>query len=171
MTIKKGKYLDTLTANLPLGFALLLSALLALVIYRDGREYLIPNPLCAAIGLAFFPAAWALGLPLLPALLAAGIAFLVTFGLFSLNAFGGGDAKLLTVLMLWTGWSLTSLQFLFLMAMLGGFFALLLLLSRALLRRHAPKLRLFTHGAPIPYGIPIAVAFLIMLWQGRIFAL
>ena len=157
--------------SLPLAFALLLSALLVLVIYRDGREYLIPNPLCAAIGLVFFPAVWALGLPLLPALLAAGVTFVVTFGLFSLNSFGGGDAKLLTVLMLWTGWSLTSLQFLFLMAMLGGFFALLLLLFRALLRRRTPALRLLMPGAPIPYGIPIALAFLLMLWEGRIFAL
>jgi Flp pilus assembly protein protease CpaA len=57
------------------------------------------------------------------------------------------------------------------MAMLGGFFALLLLLFRALLRRRTPALRLLMPGAPIPYGIPIALAFLLMLWEGRIFAL
>jgi prepilin peptidase CpaA len=157
---------------LPLAFAALLSALLLAVIYRDGRAYLIPNPLCAAIGLLFFPAAWLLGLPLLPALLAGLVTFLITFALFSVNAFGGGDAKLLTVLMLWTGWSMTSLQFLFLMAMLGGGVALVLLLLRAFLKRRSAYLpRLLQQGAPIPYGIPIALAFLLMLWEGRVFAI
>jgi prepilin peptidase CpaA len=160
---------DAVANYFPLAFALMLSGLLAAVIYRDGRDYLIPNTICLAIAGLFFPAALALGFPLLPALLAGGLALAVTFGLFALKIFGGGDAKLLPALMLWTGWNLVSLQFLFLMAILGGVFALLLLVLRLLLRRYSHLPRLFQPGAPIPYGIAIAAAFLWLLWQGRIF--
>ncbi|MFN8930225.1 MAG: prepilin peptidase, partial [Alphaproteobacteria bacterium] len=114
-------------------------------------------------------AALMLGLPLLPALLAAFITLIVTFGLFALNLFGGGDAKLLPALMLWTGWNIASLQFLFLMAILGGVFALLLLALRFMLRRRASLPKLLQPAAPIPYGIAIAMAFLGLLWQGKIF--
>ncbi|MFN7401218.1 MAG: prepilin peptidase, partial [Alphaproteobacteria bacterium] len=87
--------MDALASYFPLAFALILSGLLSVVIYRDGRDYVIPNILCLAIAGLFLPAALMLGLPLLPALLAAFITLIVTFGLFALNLFGGGDAKLL----------------------------------------------------------------------------
>jgi prepilin peptidase CpaA len=161
--------MDAVASYFPLVFALMLSALLAAVIYRDGRDYLIPNTLSIAVAALFFPAALLLGLPLLPALLAGGIAFAITFGLFALKLFGGGDAKLLPALMLWTGWNLTSLQFLFLMAILGGVLAIVLLALRFLLRRRAGLPQLLQPGAPIPYGIAIASAFLWLLWQGQIF--
>jgi prepilin peptidase CpaA len=86
-----------------------------------------------------------------------------------LNLFGGGDAKLLPALILWTGWHLTSLQFLFLMALLGGALSIALLVLRFLLRRRAGLPQLLQSGAPIPYGIAIAMAFLGLLWQGKIF--
>jgi prepilin peptidase CpaA len=161
--------MDALASYFPLAFALILSGLLSVVIYRDGRDYVIPNILCLAIAGLFLPAALMLGLPLLPALLTAFITLIVTFGLFALNLFGGGDAKLLPALILWTGWHLTSLQFLFLMALLGGALSIALLVLRFLLRRRAGLPKLLQSGAPIPYGIAIAMAFLGLLWQGKIF--
>lgn len=154
---------------------LLLTLAMAAVIVSDAVRYLIPNWLNIAL-LAFFGVA-AFFLPVHPVsgLMAAGLALAIGLGIFSLGFMGGGDVKLLVVLMLWTGWSMLSLQFLFLTGVFGGALVLIVLL----LRRIVPPMlfhenpgkslpRLLTRGQPVPYGIAIALAFLCLLWMGQI---
>jgi prepilin peptidase CpaA len=83
--------------------------------------------------------------------------------LFACRMLGGGDVKLLAAMALWSGLHLI-LPLLFLVAVIGGGFALVVLGLRqplvqasllAVLRR-APA---FLYSRmPIPYGIPIAIA-------------
>jgi prepilin peptidase CpaA len=83
--------------------------------------------------------------------------------LFACRILGGGDVKLLAAMALWCGIHLL-VPLLFLTAIIGGVFALIVLGLRqplvqiaflAVLRR-APA---FLHAKmPIPYGIPIAIA-------------
>ena len=168
MTTEKEVSVDAISSYLPQGIALLLSGFLLLVIWYDFREFIIPNGLNLAIAALFLPAAYFLHLPILWSLAAAGLMLGLAICLFLFNFMGGGDAKLLPALMLWTGWGATSFEFLVLMAILGGALAFVLLIVRWLIpQSFAPPL--FKRGAPIPYGIPIALAFLILLWQREIF--
>lgn len=136
--------------------------LYAAVIVFDARHYVIPNWLnfgIAALYVAYFalvlPQPWWDGVAACGAMLAVG------FLLFSLGIMGGGDVKLLTVSMLWTGWSALSLQFVFATAIVGGILTIALLI----LRRVVPLLkirslpRILMRGQPVPYGIAIALAF------------
>lgn len=152
-------------------FALLLSVAMGVVMVRDVMHYVIPNTLNAAI-LGLYPfAAYLLGLPWPMALLAAALVLLVGLGIFALGLMGGGDVKLLVVLTLWTGWTLATPYFLILTVMLGGLLVVAVLIMRFLLpplykKRNLP--RLLTKKEPVPYGIAIALAFLLMLWGGDI---
>ncbi|HVA14149.1 MAG TPA: prepilin peptidase [Stellaceae bacterium] len=145
-------------------FALVFAALSDLVSLR------IPNWLTGALALAFPVAAliaehavaghsidWLSHIE-------AGAAVLVGAAiLFACRMLGGGDVKLLAAMALWSGLHLI-LPLLFLVALIGGVFALVVLGLRqplvqasilATLRR-APA---FIHSRmPIPYGIPIAIA-------------
>lgn len=97
----------------------------------------------------------------------AGAVLLVTFTLFSIGGMGGGDAKLMTGIALWTGYSLILLQFLVYSALLGGLLTMLVLSLRAspvavvlsqmdFIRRIADK------DTGIPYGIALGIAGLII---------
>ena len=162
----------------PLFFAVSLSALMLAVIRFDLLHYLIPNSLNIAVFLLYFPAAYALQLDVVSGLLAAGVILLVGLGIFALGLMGGGDIKLLTALGLWFGFSETLAIFLILATLLGGALSLLALLARASVGRlwlkYAPETtlpRVLTKGQPVPYGIAIAAAFLVLLWRGEVFAL
>jgi len=94
--------------------------------------------------------------------------FAVGAVLFSLRVMGGGDVKLFAAVALWTGlgWLL---PFVVLTTFIGGAFALVVLLLRApavqlavlsLFKRLPP----FAHEkTPIPYGVPIAIAGIMMV--------
>ena len=87
----------------------------------------------------------------------------VTFLLFSLNAMGGGDAKLLAATAVWMGPGLPLAQYLVWGAMLGGVLTLVLLALRySPLAAPASNTRLFRHladrNAGIPYGIALGAA-------------
>ena len=87
----------------------------------------------------------------------AGVAFLVCFGLFALNVFGGGDAKMIPAVMLGLG-PQAAFAFLFWMALSGGVLAAILVLGRRYPGRdRMPGLlkKSFTHGEGVPYGISI----------------
>ncbi len=76
---------------------------------------------------------------------------------------GGGDAKLLSALALWTGIS-QLIELLLVTTMMGGLFALLLWGARRL-RPALPgplSCELLRHGAPIPYGVAIAAGGLLL---------
>ncbi|HEY3916790.1 MAG TPA: prepilin peptidase [Stellaceae bacterium] len=87
--------------------------------------------------------------------------------LFACRVLGGGDVKLLAAMALWSGLHLV-LPLLFLVAIIGGLFALLVLgLRQPLVQasilgtlRRAPA---FIYSRmPIPYGVPIAIAGVLM---------
>lgn len=145
-------------------FALVLAALSDLVSLR------IPNWLTGALALAFPVAALivahgAAGRPVdwLSHIEAGAAVFAGAAVLFACRLLGGGDVKLLAAMALWSGLPMV-MPLLFLVAIIGGAFALVVLGLRqpvvqasilALLRR-APA---FLYARmPIPYGIPIAIA-------------
>ena len=172
-------FMDMLPFTLPpLFFAVSLSALMLAVIRFDALHYLIPNSLNMAIFMLYLPAIYFLKFDAVSGLMAAGVILLVGLGIFALGLMGGGDIKLLTALGLWFGFSETLAIFLILTTLLGGVLSLLAVLARAIIGRvwlkHAPEIplpRVLTKGQPVPYGIAIAAAFLLLLWRGEVFAL
>lgn len=145
-------------------FALVFAALSDLVSLR------IPNWLTGALALGFPVAALIAGIGLsgpgidwISHIEAAAAVFAVGAMLFACRILGGGDVKLLAAMALWCGIHLL-VPLIFLTAVIGGVFALIVLGLRhslvqtailAVLRR-APA---FLHAKmPIPYGIPIAIA-------------
>ena len=133
------------------------------------REFIIPNTLCLAIAMLYLPGFYFLGLNPLNGLTTGVIVLVVGMGLFALKVMGGGDIKLLAALALWTGWSQVTITFLVYMALFGGVFAIAVLVLRRVVRVPNPP-KILTKGQPIPYGVAIAFAFLVVLWQGNIFA-
>ena len=152
-------------------FALILTGFMAAVVVTDAARYVIPNTLNLFLLLLYPFAAYMLGLNWPWALLAAAIALLIGMGIFALGLMGGGDIKLLVVLVLFTGWNLSTAHFLFLTGICGGLLVLVVLLARWVLPplfkgRELP--RLLTRKQPVPYGIAIAAGFLVVLWTGQI---
>lgn len=151
-----------------------LTVLYLLVVWYDGKSYIIPNWLNLLIMasyplllLAGWPEPWWGGLAAFGAMLAVGMVF------FFLGIMGGGDVKLLTVSMLWTGWGDASLQFIIFTAFAGGALALAVLIIRRLvvpvvvrLKPNRTIARIWQRGQPIPYGLAIAAAFIGLLWMG-----
>lgn len=96
--------------------------------------------------------------------LAAGaIALAICFGLFLINAMGGGDAKLIAATAIWTGFSFSLAQYLLISAIAGGVLTLCILLMRKLINRDKVKniaflYRLSDPAKGIPYGIALAIA-------------
>lgn len=154
---------------------LALSLCMVWVAISDAKSYIISNRLNAVL-LALFVA----GVVLLPIhewwlnLAAAAPILFVGLGIFALGLMGGGDVKLLVVLALWTGWDITTAQFIFLTAIAGGLLVVVVLLARWLIaplwkgKNNRPLPRLLTRKQPVPYGIAIAMAFGWMLWTGMI---
>ena len=130
----------------------------------------IPNWLTGALALAFPIAALIAGVGLsghnvdwLSHIEAGAAVFAGGAMLFACRILGGGDVKLLAAMALWCGLHLL-VPLIFLTALIGGAFGLIVLGLRqplvqttilAVLRR----LPAFLHAkTPIPYGIPIAIA-------------
>lgn len=152
-----------------------LTFLYVLVILLDAKRYIIPNwlnlvilasyPLLLLVG---WPEPWWGGFAAFGVMLAFGML------LFFLGIMGGGDVKLLAVSMLWTGWSMTSVYFLFYTALAGGVLAVLVTIVRRLvvpmLIRFKPDrsiARIWKRREPIPYGLAIAAAFLMLLYRNQ----
>lgn len=145
-------------------FALVLAALSDLVSLR------IPNWLTGALALAFPLAALIVAhgttghsIDWLSHVEAGAAVFAGAALLFACGLLGGGDVKLLAAMALWSGLPMM-LPLLFLVAIIGGAFALVVLGLRqplvqvsilAVLRRVPALLH---SRMPIPYGIPIAIA-------------
>lgn len=144
--------------------AILGGAFLILCAYaaiHDIHRLTIPNWLNLTLAGLFVPAAIVSGLPLEIIgghLMAAALAFLVAFGLFAFNIFGGGDAKMIPAVMLWIGPS-AALEFVAAMAISGGLCAFLVLIVRKTMpvevlpgSVRAP----FEKDGGVPYGVAIA---------------
>lgn len=154
----------------PLTYAWLLTALCVLVIAWDMKAYLIPNWINAVILLAFIPAAYFMKIYAIQPLIAFAIMLGLGLLIYAAGFMGGGDVKLIAALTLWTGLHEASVTFLVYTAILGGVLVVFLWISRRIIRifwkRNLPLL--LSTGAPVPYGVAIALAFTIMLWQGRV---
>ncbi|MDE2229421.1 MAG: prepilin peptidase [Alphaproteobacteria bacterium] len=135
----------------------------------DFRTLRIPNWLTGALALAFPIGALAAGQPVdwLSHVVAGVAVFVVAAVLFALRLMGGGDVKLLAATALWIGLG-QLLPFLVLVALVGGVFAIVCVVLRhpfvqATILATLRRLPAFAHkNLPIPYGIPIAVAGVLM---------
>lgn len=159
--------------------ALCLTALMILVMVLDLRTYIIPNWLNAIVLCLFVVAALMApkGVDWLHAGMALGVVFLVGLAMFSFRLMGGGDIKLLCALAPWCGWGDALVQMVFYVAVFGGILSVILYVARLiypwfiqfvrpLQTRPAP--RVLSPGEPVPYGIAIALGFLVLLWMGKI---
>ncbi len=129
---------------------------------KDTLSLKITNGLNLSIVALFIPAAFAAQIGWAAAgghLLAGVIAFLVSYLLFAVRLFGGGDAKMIPGVLLWigpAGW----IQFVMGMALSGGVLAIVILLARravpaALAPGFAQNVLSKENG--IPYGVAITV--------------
>ncbi len=152
----------------------LLFSMLA-VIWFDATRYIIPNWLVGAM-LAVYPLAvvmaphpvdWPMGLAAL------AVVFVVGYFVFAMKWMGGGDIKLLIACSLWVGFP-HLLDFVFIVALLGGALSIALWGIRkgeylVLKGEQITRMpRILKSGEPVPYGLAIAGAFLIMMWLGRV---
>ncbi|EFO33155.1 peptidase A24A prepilin type IV [Roseibium sp. TrichSKD4] len=96
------------------------------------------------------------------------VVFVVCFCMFAMNWMGGGDAKLLTAVALWFGWSADLLNFLFATAVFGMLLTLFLILIRPVLvlPERLARIEWLTHllhpKTGIPYGLAIAAGALLV---------
>lgn len=126
----------------------------------------ISNIACIFLAISFLILAPLNGLPIQAVLfhiLAGAAALVICFGLFSINAMGGGDAKLISATALWTGFSVSLVDYLLISAITGGILTLVILMMRKLIDRtrieHIGFLyRLTDPKKGIPYGIALAIA-------------
>lgn len=163
--------------ELSLIYTLLLGAMMAGVFYFDLTRYIIPNWLNLTV-LALYPAfALTVAAPEVwwEPLAALGAMFAGGFLIYMFRLMGAGDIKLLAALAPWCGWSMTLIFLLIYTAMLGGALAIIVYVLRLLLpallvrmKSEAKIPRLLTHGEPIPYGLAISVAFVILMARGDI---
>ena len=143
------------------------------VIYFDVTRYIIPNWLVGSLLLLYPVAVWMAPLPLdwTMALAAVGTVFAIGDASVAVKWMGAGDIKLLTACALWVGWG-GLLNFIFTVALLGGALAAGLWLARKALphaqfiKRETPWPRILREGEPVPYGVAIAAAMLLLLKDG-----
>jgi len=136
----------------------------------DLVSFRIPNAVPIIAAAAFPLTTLALGWELRTLMLhlGAGATMLaLCFVLFIRGYIGGGDAKLLAAASLWTGWAMMPAH-IFAVTVLGGLFALLVLVFRRLPLPDAFAAiswvaRLHGEPAHIPYGVAIAGGTLIVL--------
>ena len=164
--------------TIPLGFMLALSLCMVWVVISDVSRYIISNNLNLTLLILYGVAIFLLPVEPLWALLGVGIVLAVGLCIFALGLMGGGDVKLLAVLTLWVGWGTQILALIFLTGVVGGLLVVLVLFLRAVLpplffkiRPTKPIPRILTRKEPIPYGLAIAFAFLLLMWAGGIPAL
>ncbi|MGR3465566.1 A24 family peptidase [Limimaricola sp.] len=90
---------DAIPAAMPALPLILAAPLMAMMIWTDLRHMRIPNRLVGAVALLGLGcAAFGLLPDLLPRLVAGGAVFVIGLGLFAIGAMGGGDVKMLAVL-------------------------------------------------------------------------
>ena len=145
---------------------------LGLLIWAAGCDIArmeIPNRISVLMAALYLPLALALGAaPTAIALhyaIGAG-ALIICYGLFQLNVFGGGDAKILAAAMVWTGLG-AAIPFLYWTALAGGLLSLTLIIARRTVSpspAHPAFLsRLLNREIGAPYVVAIAAGGLAAL--------
>lgn len=148
----------------------LLAIAMCITMYTDVTRYIIPNWLVLGVLILYpiwvmtapLPVDWTMGLAM------AGGLLLIGFVLFTFGILGAGDAKLLTALGLFAGWSMAGLEFVLNMALIGGALAIILVTLRKMYKYKDNTPKILTPKSPAPYGIAIAISFLIHLAYGKI---
>jgi len=128
----------------------------------DIARLIIPNWVSIAMAAAFPVFALAAGLPFGDIALHIGFGFailVVGFGLFSVNIFGGGDAKLLAAAAVWTGTG-AFLPFIYWTVIAGGLMALALLAARQFVKQPETYPPFVNHLLKKQNGIPYGVAIM-----------
>ena len=141
------------------------------VLWYDSTRYIIPNWLTGSMLVLYPVAVW-----LAPdainwqhALLGMLGVFAIGYIAFAKGWMGGGDIKLIVVCSLWTG--LKGLpDFVMFFAILGGLLSIALYVGRKIVPYAKLKTvpRIFQDKQPVPYGIAIAIAFLLMMKMGQV---
>lgn len=152
---------------LRIGVALAFVALMLVAAIIDILKRKIHN-VTVLVLLGVFVAALGTGMITLPwwsVLGAFAIAFAVTFGLFAMGIFGGGDAKLFSVAALFTGLSGLG-PFAVLTALAGGVLAVIYLVAnpKRALRGLTAKGRAEGGSRGVPYGVAIAIGAVATLY-------
>lgn len=153
-----------------------LTALMIVVMSYDVVRFRIPNWLVGLVlllyPLHYFTSPVAINGQ--EALLVASVLLAAGFAVFAAGIAGAGDAKLLAACGLWIGGN-AILEYLIAMSLLGGALSLALLIGRPMmgylwlrLCPTRPLPGILEKGAPIPYGLAIAGAFLVLLLQNKI---
>ena len=143
------------------------------VMYYDATRFIIPNWLVGSL-LLLYPVAFFVS-PIVVDwkmdLLGMLGTFVLGYFIFALRIMGGGDVKLIVVLSLWVGLSKLAM-FGFNFAVLGGVLSIVVLIMRKIIPyvvKNKEKLpRIFRDKQPVPYGLAIAGAFLMMLYSGDV---
>lgn len=143
------------------------------VMAYDASKFIIPNWLVGSLLLvypvALFAANFAVDWKM--DLLGMLITFAIGYVVFALRMMGGGDVKLIIVLALWVGWEKLAM-FGFNFAVLGGVLSIFILIVRKIIPHiisDKGKLpRILRNKEPVPYGLAIAGAFLMMLYSNDV---
>ena len=110
-------------------------AIMVGIILYDFFTMIIPNGLNILLFIGFLGLALMINLPIKDIgwhLLTAFLVLAAGFAAFAFNLFGGGDAKAIAAGAVWFGWSVDTLAFILLTALLGGIFAILLVGIRSM---------------------------------------
>lgn len=144
------------------------TSLLILAAVWDIAFYRIPNMVVISMCVLFFVAALAVSFqPEMWGWHGLGFAIALGVGILSwrVGIMGGGDVKLIAALGLWTG--INGLPGLFLViALTGGIFTVFLILVRHCVQLYVSPARrpaILRHGEPVPYGVAIASAGLLIV--------
>jgi prepilin peptidase CpaA len=147
---------------------LVFPVIMAYAAASDLMTMTIPNWISGVLCAAFVVAAPCSGLSLAEIGLHAAIGALVlavAFGLFAMNWIGGGDAKLIAAIALWTG-PAASLPFVLSAVLAGGLLSIVMIIFRkfplpVIAMRSDWVVRLHSPEEGIPYGIALAAGGLL----------
>lgn len=145
--------------------SLIFPVVLVLAMASDLRGFTIPNILSIILAASYPVVAWLAGLSMEAILWSLGLGaglLIVGIVLFMLRVFGGGDAKLIAAVGIWTGPEALA-PFLAYMAMIGGALALALLLFRRVqladtLAGWSWLRELHSRKHEVPYAVAIGLA-------------
>lgn len=151
---------------------------MALGAMTDLISMTIPNRVSILLTGSFFAIALLIGMDMTTLgwhILAGACVFVVCFGLFAINAMGGGDAKILASSALWFGFGTELVEYLTYVGYFGAILTILVLVLRAnsnvLMSSRIPMpLYVYNSSAGVPYGIAIGIAALIAFPNTALFA-